>query len=624
MFVPGDDVATPLVGGERAAPAPTGTRKSSAAIVGVAVVALLVLATVISNPVEVRLRSSKRGKNVENNLQMVGLQAITAACRATLYPQTCRETLTDKHYAHSADSLGLTRVLLFSASQGVKNTLASVVAGNGAEKSLSIVGGGALEVCEHNLVRSLEQLEAADADLTAFSKFSSDVERDLWRSTSFDDIKTKVSAAMEFHTTCIDTLVETGTLESKTIQAKEETEELLSNAIAFVNALFSFGNDLQLWTRPMHSERPNSWDFPRRLLNPEETQAVLNSEDDAAAASVLPSWMSSEQKEHLLDAAAAPTPNVVVAKDGSGKFNTIQAAVNAAPQTGSDTANRYVIYIKTGVYDEQVTIPKKATNIMFTGDGAGKTVITGHLSVDGTPGTTTFMSATLIIEGSGFIGKFFTAQNTAGPTGHQAVAVRVSADKAVFYQCSLDSYQDSLYAHTFRHFFRETTILGTVDFIFGNGNSVFQSCNVIAKKPLLGQQNTYTAQGKTDPGQNTGLSFQSCTFDATADLKSNAAQFPTYLGRPWKAYSTCVNLKCNLLGHVNPAGWLPWNTSDFGLKTSFFAEYLSFGAGANTAKRVSWSHQITDRNQALTYQALSFITANSWVPATGVPLTTTL
>jgi len=392
MFTPGDDVATPLVGGERAAPAPTGTRKSSAAIVGVAVVALLVLATVISNPVEVRLRSSKRGKNVENNLQLVGLQAITAACRATLYPQTCREMLTDKHYAHSADSLGLTRVLLFSASQGVKNTLASVVAENGAEKSLSIVGGGALEVCEHNLVRSLEQLEAAGADLTAFSRFSSDVELDLWRSTSFDDIKTKVSAAMEFHTTCIDTLVETGTLESKTIQAKEETEELLSNAIAFVNALFSFGNDLQLWTRPVHSERPNSWDFPRRLLNPEETQAVS---DDAAAASVVPSWMSSEQKEHLLDTAAASTPNVVVAKDGSGKFNTIQAAVNAAPQTGSATANRYVIYIKTGVYDEQVTIPQKATNIMFTGDGAGKTVITGHLSVDGTPGTTTFMSATL-------------------------------------------------------------------------------------------------------------------------------------------------------------------------------------------------------------------------------------
>lgn len=105
--------------------------------------------------------------------------------------------------------------------------------------------------------------------------------------------------------------------------------------------------------------------------------------------------MSSEQKEHLLDTAAASTPNVVVAKDGSGKFNTIQAAVNAAPQTGSATANRYVIYIKTGVYDEQVTIPQKATNIMFTGDGAGKTVITGHLSVDGTPGTTTFMSATL-------------------------------------------------------------------------------------------------------------------------------------------------------------------------------------------------------------------------------------
>lgn len=230
-----------------------------------------------------------------------------------------------------------------------------------------------------------------------------------------------------------------------------------------------------------------------------------------------------------------------------------------------------------------------------------------------------------VIEGSGFIGQAFTARNTAGAAGHQAVAMRVSADKAAFYQCTFDSWQDTLYTHTFRQYYRESYITGTVDFMFGNGAVAFQACTIVAKKStILGQQNTYSAQGKTDPGQNTGYSFQSCTFDGTADLKANTAQFKTYLGRPWKEYSTHVNLKCNLIGHIDPAGWLPWNTSDFGLKTSFFAEWLDFGAGANTANRVSWSHQITDKNVAQKYQAVPFAGAGSWVPATGIPLTTSL
>lgn len=203
--------------------------------------------------------------------------------------------------------------------------------------------------------------------------------------------------------------------------------------------------------------------------------------------------------------------------------------------------------------------------------------------------------------------------------------MRVSADMAAFYQCSFDGYQDTLYTHTFRQFYRETTISGTVDFMFGNAAVAFQSCTLVAKKSTLpGQQNTYTAQGKTDPGQITGMSFQSCTFDATPELKASAATFKTYLGRPWKAYSTHVNLKCNLLDHIDAAGWLPWNTSDFGLRTSFFAEWQDFGPGADTAKRVWWSKQITDTSVAGKFQAVPFTQAEQWVPATGIPLTTSL
>ncbi len=107
--------------------------------------------------------------------------------------------------------------------------------------------------------------------------------------------------------------------------------------------------------------------------------------------------MTSEQKKQLnFEGASWVSPvNVVVAQDGSGDFTSVQAAVDAAPQTGITTAERYVIYIKSGVYDEQVIVPTAATNFMLLGDGAGASVITGNRSVALTPGMTTFMSATL-------------------------------------------------------------------------------------------------------------------------------------------------------------------------------------------------------------------------------------
>lgn len=101
-----------------------------------------------------------------------------------------------------------------------------------------------------------------------------------------------------------------------------------------------------------------------------------------------PTWVKPGDRKLLQTSSAASKANVVVAKDGSGKFTTVNAAVSAAP---SSSSGRYVIYVKSGVYNEQVDI--KAKNIMLVGDGIGKTIITGSKSVGG--GTTTFRSATV-------------------------------------------------------------------------------------------------------------------------------------------------------------------------------------------------------------------------------------
>lgn len=182
------------------------------------------------------------------------------------------------------------------------------------------------------------------------------------------------------------------------------------------------------------------------------------------------------------------------------------------------------------------------------------------------------------INGRGFVARDMTFRNTAGPSNHQAVAARVDSDKSAFFRCSFEGYQDTLYAHTKRQFYKNCTILGTVDFIFGNAAAVFQTCTILVRAPLSGQFNTVTAQGRTISQQNTGFSFQACYIDAAPDLKQALATQPiqTYLGRPWKLYSRTVYLTSYMTNVINPAGWAAWNGT-FALSTLFYGEYQNGG-----------------------------------------------
>lgn len=57
--------------------------------------------------------------------------------------------------------------------------------------------------------------------------------------------------------------------------------------------------------------------------------------------------------------------------------------------------------------------------------------------------------------------------------GAQAVAMRISGDKATFYNCKFIGYQDTLCDDKGKHLFKDCYISGTVDFIFGNGQSMY-------------------------------------------------------------------------------------------------------------------------------------------------------
>ncbi|XP_074339733.1 putative pectinesterase/pectinesterase inhibitor 25 [Apium graveolens] len=309
---------------------------------------------------------------------------------------------------------------------------------------------------------------------------------------------------------------------------------------------------------------------------------------------------------------------VIVSPFGGSNFTSINQAVEFAPFNSKVEDGYFIIYAMEGIYEEYITIPKHKKNIMLLGVGINRTIITGNHSV--VDGWSTFNSATFIVSGERFVAIDVTFKNTAGPEKHQAVAVRNNADLSTFYRCSFEGYQDTLYVHSLRQFYRECDIYGTVDFIFGNSASVFQKCNIYIRKPMANQKTAITAQGRTDPNQKTGISIHNCTIQAAPDLALDVnGTTKNYLGRPWKQYSRTVFMQSYIGDLITPNGWLEWNGT-VGLDTLYYGEYRNYGPGANTSSRVQWpGYGQLNATQAWNFTVFNLTLGDTWLPYTTIP-----
>ncbi|KAL2480971.1 Pectinesterase/pectinesterase inhibitor 3 [Abeliophyllum distichum] len=129
-----------------------------------------------------------------------------------------------------------------------------------------------------------------------------------------------------------------------------------------------------------------------------------------------------------------------------------------------------------------------------------------------------------------------------------------------------------------------------------------------------------TAQGRTDPNQNTGIVIQKCRIGATSDLRPVQKNFPTYLGRPWKEYSRTVIMQSSITDVIHSAGWHEWN-GNFVLDTLSTTSIRIPALGAATFGRVKWKgfKVITSATVAQSYTAGRFIAGGSWLSSTGFP-----
>jgi pectin methylesterase-like acyl-CoA thioesterase len=314
--------------------------------------------------------------------------------------------------------------------------------------------------------------------------------------------------------------------------------------------------------------------------------------------------------------AASSGHPLVVAQDGSGEYRTVQQAVDAAGVDGA------VIHILPGTYEEKIVIDKPGIQLRGRGSNPGDVVLTWHLS-SGTAGGT-FKSASTTVTGDDFFAENLTFENSFSRSrplveGSQAVALRVTSDRAVFRRVRFLGHQDTLYATTAgcmsgqdtckpsRQYFTECYIEGNVDFIFGDAIAFFDHCEIHS---LAHDTVAITAQSKVRAGEKSGYVFDHCRLTAEPGAKQ------VYLGRPWRAYASVVFLDTYMGPEVNPAGWLEWmHESHPSLPTAFYAEYRSSGPGANPEARDPHSRQLSDSEAKQFKRKLFLAGDDDWDPA---------
>jgi pectinesterase len=273
-----------------------------------------------------------------------------------------------------------------------------------------------------------------------------------------------------------------------------------------------------------------------------------------------------------------------VAKDGSGEFTTITAAIKAMR---GYTLSPITMYLKNGVYNEKIEILANLTDISFIGENVDSTIITFD-DYSGKGQLTTFTSYTAKISGNRFRAENITFANTAGRVG-QGLALYVDADMAIFKNCKFLGNQDTIFVggeHA-RQYFVNCYVEGTTDFIFGPATAIFQYCTI------KGKTNSYITAANTPKGRSFGIIIMDSNIEADTGVTK------LYLGRPWRAYANTAFIRCTLPAVISPLGWDNWGNAG-NEKTVTYAEYKNSGAGAANGMRVSWSKQLT-RKQASAY-----------------------
>jgi pectinesterase len=289
--------------------------------------------------------------------------AAAAHCDGTLYPDVCLSTLSnipDLHKKPLPDVI----CAAVNRTEDVVTATASNCSSYLRERSLSARDRLAISDCLELLSTTMDDLQATVADLESPSATNGSASAVGARRVTLDHVMTVLSAAITNQYTCLDGFAyQNGGRVRRYIEPTlHHVSRMVSNSLAMAKKLP--GASPAAPRQPFTGYGQMVRGFPR--------------------------WVRPGDRRLLQAPASGIKADAVVAQDGSGDYTTVSAAVAAAP---TNSKRRYVIYIKAGAYMENVEVGKKHVNLMFVGDGIGKTVIKASRNV--IDGSTTFRSATV-------------------------------------------------------------------------------------------------------------------------------------------------------------------------------------------------------------------------------------
>lgn len=274
---------------------------------------------------------------------------IHQVCTATRYPDTCETSLVQSnHVPPNPTPVQIIQSAIWVSSKNLETAQSMVRAildSSAGSLNRSTASKNCLEVLHNSEYRISSTAEILPRGRTkdgrAYMSAALLFQYDCWSALKYANDTDKVNETMAF----LDSLM-----------------GLTSNALSMIRSYDLYGNETGSWAPPV-TERAGFWEGS-------------GGGSGLGYNGGLPSGL---------------TADVTVCK-GKCDYGTVQEAVNKAPE--NLVGKRFVIGIKEGVYEETVRVPLEKKNLVFLGDGMGKTVITGSLNV-GQPGVSTYNSATV-------------------------------------------------------------------------------------------------------------------------------------------------------------------------------------------------------------------------------------
>lgn len=292
----------------------------------------------------------------------------------------------------------------------------------------------------------------------------------------------------------------------------------------------------------------------------------------------------------LLGGCASKEPtcpfHAVVAQDGTGDYLTVQAAIDAAPDS-LDVP--YLIFVKNGSYEEQVVIPATKPYMHLIGQDKEQTIIHLRLNVGGRPEnpeedfwkcsvhnpdapTHDMEGAVVVVKAPHFYTENISYINDYGVSaqnGPQALAMKSHADCAAFNNCIFRSFQDTWMTTTKdneRHYVNNCWIEGAVDYFYGGGDVLVENSTFYNVRS--GSVIVAPCHGDAKYGY--------VMRDCVVDGNEQAADGNLLLGRPWHNSPRALYVNTTMRIPVHPQGW-----TDMGTAPGLFAEYGSHDTEGN-------------------------------------------